>query len=72
MNPVIIAAAITGSVPRKNDNPAVPTTPSEQFESTRLAASNAELMQVAARRTVRHGRRPATPAEARAALGVAA
>ncbi len=32
MKPVIIAVAITGSVPRKKDNPAVPVTPSEQIE----------------------------------------
>ncbi|MGA0593748.1 3-keto-5-aminohexanoate cleavage protein [Enterovirga sp. CN4-39] len=37
MNPVVIAVAITGSVPRKKDNPAVPTTPSEQIESTHQA-----------------------------------
>jgi len=34
---VIIAVAITGSVPRKKDNPAVPITPSEQIESTHQA-----------------------------------
>src|SRR6202158_2241369 len=37
MKPVIIAAAITGSVPRKKDNPAVPVTPAEQIESTHQA-----------------------------------
>lgn len=37
MNPVIIAVAITGSVPRKKDNPAVPVTPAEQIESTHEA-----------------------------------
>ena len=37
MKPVVIAVAITGSVPRKKDNPAVPITPSEQIESTREA-----------------------------------
>ena len=37
MNPVIIAVAITGSVPRRSDNPAVPVTPSEQIESTHAA-----------------------------------
>ena len=37
MNPVVIAVAITGSVPRKKDNPAVPTTPAEQVESTHEA-----------------------------------
>jgi len=37
MTPVTIAVAITGSVPRKADNPAVPVTPSEQVESTHEA-----------------------------------
>ena len=37
MKPVTIAVAITGSVPRKKDNPAVPTTPAEQVESTHEA-----------------------------------
>ena len=37
MSPVVIAVAITGSVPRKKDNPAVPTTPAEQIESTHAA-----------------------------------
>ncbi len=37
MKPVVIAVAITGSVPRKKDNPAVPTTPAEQIESTHQA-----------------------------------
>jgi len=37
MKPIVIAVAITGSVPRKADNPAVPTTPSEQIESTHAA-----------------------------------
>lgn len=35
--PLVIAVAITGSVPRKADNPAVPTTPAEQVESTHAA-----------------------------------
>ena len=35
--PVVIAVAITGSVPRKKDNPAVPVTPAEQIESTHQA-----------------------------------
>src|ERR671938_804575 len=35
--PVVIAVAITGSVPRKKDNPAVPVTVPEQIESTREA-----------------------------------
>jgi 3-keto-5-aminohexanoate cleavage enzyme len=35
--PVIITVAITGAVPRKRDNPAVPVTPDEQVESTHEA-----------------------------------
>lgn len=35
--PVIIAVAITGSVPRKSDNPAVPISEGEQIASTREA-----------------------------------
>lgn len=35
--PVVIAVAITGFVPCKRDNPAVPTTPAEQVESTHAA-----------------------------------
>ena len=37
MQPIVIAVAITGSVPRKRDNPALPTTPAEQVESTHAA-----------------------------------
>ena len=37
MRPVVVAVAITGSVPRKADNPTVPITPSEQIESTHEA-----------------------------------
>jgi 3-oxoadipate:acetyl-CoA acetyltransferase len=37
MKPVVVAVAITGSVPRKKDNPAVPITPAEQVESTKQA-----------------------------------
>ncbi|PWJ11186.1 3-keto-5-aminohexanoate cleavage protein [Jannaschia seohaensis] len=36
-DPVIICVAITGSVPRKSDNPAVPITVEEQLESTQAA-----------------------------------
>ncbi|TAK42314.1 MAG: 3-keto-5-aminohexanoate cleavage protein [Betaproteobacteria bacterium] len=36
-NPVIITVAITGAVPKKKDNPAVPVTPAEQIESTHQA-----------------------------------
>ena len=35
--PLVVAVAITGSVPRKADNPAVPITPAEQIESTHAA-----------------------------------
>ena len=35
--PCIITVAITGAVPHKKDNPAVPVTPAEQIESTRQA-----------------------------------
>lgn len=35
--PIVITVAITGSVPRKKDNPALPVTPSEQIESTHEA-----------------------------------
>ena len=35
--PVIITVAITGALPRKEDNPAVPVTPGEQIESTHQA-----------------------------------
>ena len=36
-NPCIISVAITGSVPRKKDNPAVPISTAEQIESTHEA-----------------------------------
>jgi 3-keto-5-aminohexanoate cleavage enzyme len=36
-SPVIITVAITGALPRKKDNPAVPVTPTEQIESTHEA-----------------------------------
>jgi len=36
-DPVIITVAITGAVPRKKDNPAVPVTPEQQIESTHEA-----------------------------------
>ena len=35
--PCIIAVAITGSLPRKRDNPAVPISVAEQIESTQEA-----------------------------------
>jgi len=36
-SPCIITCAITGSLPKKADNPAVPITPAEQIESTQAA-----------------------------------
>lgn len=36
-DPLIISVAITGSIPRKRDNAAVPVTPTEQIESTHEA-----------------------------------
>ena len=36
-NPCIVTCAITGAIPMKSDNPAVPVTPSEQIESTHEA-----------------------------------
>ena len=36
-SPCIITVAITGAIPKKADNPAVPVTPSEQIESTHQA-----------------------------------
>ncbi|GEP03874.1 3-keto-5-aminohexanoate cleavage protein [Methylobacterium oxalidis] len=43
-----------------------------RITKTRLAASNAELVRLAVEAIERHGRRPATPAEARAALSLPA
>jgi uncharacterized protein (DUF849 family) len=37
MKPCIVCVAITGSLPRKSDNPAVPITTAEQIESTHAA-----------------------------------
>ena len=37
MRPIVVAVAITGSVPRKSDNPTLPVTPAEQIESTHAA-----------------------------------
>jgi uncharacterized protein (DUF849 family) len=48
--PCIISVAITGSVPRKKDNPALPVTVSEQIESTHAAfEAGAALVHVHAR-----------------------
>ena len=37
MRPVVLCVAITGSLPRKKDNPAIPISPAEQIESTHEA-----------------------------------
>lgn len=45
--PCIISVAITGSVPRKRDNPSLPVTVPEQIESTHAAyAAGAALVHV--------------------------
>ena len=50
LSPVTIAVAITGSVPRKRDNPAVPVSPPEQIESTHAAfEAGASLVHIHAR-----------------------
>jgi uncharacterized protein (DUF849 family) len=47
MTPVVVAVAITGSVPRKRDNPAVPILPEEQIESSAEAfAAGATLVHI--------------------------
>ena len=54
MKPVVIAVAITGSVPRKKDNPAIPTTPAEQVESTHEAfEAGASLVHIHVRNPTR-------------------
>ncbi|MBM3581391.1 MAG: 3-keto-5-aminohexanoate cleavage protein [Alphaproteobacteria bacterium] len=48
--PVVITVAITGSVPRKKDNPTLPVTPAEQIESTHAAfEAGASLVHIHAR-----------------------
>ena len=50
--PVIITVAITGAVPRKKDNRAVPVTPDEQIESTHEAfEAGASLVHIHVRNT---------------------
>jgi uncharacterized protein (DUF849 family) len=45
--PVVITVAITGSMPRKKDNPTLPVTPAEQIESTHAAfAAGASLVHI--------------------------
>jgi len=52
MKPIIIAVAITGSVPRKKDNSAVPISPAEQIESTHEAfEAGASLVHIHVRNT---------------------
>jgi uncharacterized protein (DUF849 family) len=48
--PVVITVAITGSIPRKKDNPTLPVTPAEQVESTHAAfEAGASLVHIHAR-----------------------
>jgi uncharacterized protein (DUF849 family) len=48
--PVVITVAITGSMPRKKDNPTLPVTPAEQIESTHAAfEAGAALVHIHAR-----------------------
>lgn len=50
MKPVVIAVEITGSVPRKKDNPALAVTPAEQVESSHEAfQAGASLVHIHAR-----------------------
>src|SRR6478752_4876667 len=58
--PTVISVAITGSLPQKANNPAVPITPEEQIESTHEAfEAGAALVHIDARvhalSTTRHG-----------------
>ncbi|TXN21735.1 3-keto-5-aminohexanoate cleavage protein [Methylobacterium sp. WL9] len=47
MRPVVVAVAITGSVPRTSDNPTLPVTPAEQVASARDAyAAGASLVHI--------------------------
>ena len=43
-NPCIVTCAITGAIPTKAANPAVPVTPSEQIESTHEAFEAGALL----------------------------
>ena len=70
----VISVAITGSVPRKRDNPAPPVAVPGQTESTHAAYEDgaAPVAQVA-RMAAEHGRRPvATARQARRMLGLPA
>ncbi len=50
MQPVVITVAITGAIPKKKDNPAVPVTPAQQIESTQEAfEAGATLVHIHAR-----------------------
>jgi len=60
MNPVVVAVAITGSVPRKKDNPAVPILPFEQIESTHQAFEAGALSPISMFATMTR-RRPPIP-----------
>ncbi len=56
MQPVVITVAITGAIPKKKDNPAVPVTPDQQIESTQEAfEAGATLVHIHARNPVDEG-----------------
>jgi uncharacterized protein (DUF849 family) len=56
--PSIITVAITGSLPRKENNPAVPITVSEQIESTQAAfEAGATIAHIHVATTIRRRRR---------------
>ena len=61
MRPVVIAVAITGSVPRKKDNPALPVTPPEQVESTHEAFEAGATPRAHPRAQPRREARPRIP-----------
>ena len=79
MRPVVIAVAITGSIPRKKDNLALPVLPTEQIESTHAAyEAGATLVHIRVRndddsirrRDCVKGRKSRSPARSRIASGV--
>jgi uncharacterized protein (DUF849 family) len=56
MQPVVITVAITGAIPKKKDNPAVPITPDQQIESTQEAfEAGATLVHIHARNPIDEG-----------------
>ena len=62
-NPCIICVAITGSLPTKDNNPAVPITIAEQVESTQEAFEAAENFVIVGDGETRHLTREAMAKE---------